>query len=70
MGGPLQVATDKVGKRANRSGIAFALDEYESTGHWRGCYACLHHFVGYAAKEESIGPVEVPDRVTMQLFVR
>src|SRR5437762_1364497 len=31
---------------------------------------CLHHFVGHAAKEEGIGPVEVLDRVTMHVFVR
>src|SRR5437762_7856420 len=31
---------------------------------------CLHHFVGHPAEEEGIGPVEVLDRVTMQIFVR
>src|SRR6185503_3034840 len=31
---------------------------------------CLHHFISNPAKKESIGPVEVLDRVTMQLFVR
>src|SRR5437899_10635597 len=31
---------------------------------------CLHHFVSYPAKEEGIGPLEVLDRVTMQVFVR
>src|SRR5215471_4535456 len=31
---------------------------------------CLHHFVSHTAKEEGIGPVEVLDRVTMQVFVR
>jgi hypothetical protein len=30
----------------------------------------LHHFVSHPAKEESIGPLEVLDRVTMQVFVR
>src|SRR6185295_917800 len=31
---------------------------------------CLHHFISHPAKKEGIGPVEVLDRVTMQLFVR
>ena len=31
---------------------------------------CLHHFVGYPAKEEGIGLREVLGRVTMQVFVR
>src|SRR5262245_59160359 len=31
---------------------------------------CLHHFVSHPAKEEGIGPIEVLDRVTMQVFVR
>ena len=31
---------------------------------------CLHHFVSYPAKEESIGLVEVFHCVTMQVFVR
>jgi hypothetical protein len=30
----------------------------------------VHHFVGYLAKEEGIGPVEVLDSMTMQIFVR
>lgn len=30
----------------------------------------LHHFVCHSAEEECIGPVEVLDRVTMQVFVR
>ena len=30
----------------------------------------LHHFIGHPAKKEGISPVEVLDRVTMQLFVR
>src|ERR1700739_2244208 len=31
---------------------------------------CLHHLVSHPAKDEGIGPVEVLDRVTMQVFVR
>src|SRR5919202_981413 len=31
---------------------------------------CLHHFVGYPAKEEGIGLCDVLGRVAMQLFVR
>src|SRR5437773_5820813 len=31
---------------------------------------CLHHFVGYPAKEEGISLREVLGRVTMQVFVR
>src|SRR6266700_4802109 len=31
---------------------------------------CLHHFVSHPAKEEGIGPLEVLDRVTKQVFVR
>jgi len=31
---------------------------------------CLHHFVSHPAKEEGIGPLEVLDRVTMQVLVR
>ena len=31
---------------------------------------CLHHFVGHPAKQEGIGPLEVLDRVAMQVFVR
>src|SRR4026208_475413 len=31
---------------------------------------CLHHFISHPAKEEGIRPVEVLDRVTMQVFVR
>jgi hypothetical protein len=30
----------------------------------------LHHFGSHPAKEEGIGLVEVPGRVTMQVFVR
>src|ERR1041385_6447772 len=30
----------------------------------------LHHFVSHPAEEEGVGPVEVLDRVTMQVFVR
>src|SRR5215468_5292220 len=30
----------------------------------------FHHFVCHPPKEESVGPVEVLDRVTMQVFVR
>jgi hypothetical protein len=36
---PPQIATDEVAKSANRSGIAFALDEYEGADRWRGCHA-------------------------------
>src|SRR5687768_15549932 len=36
----------------------------------RGPKRCLHHFVSHPAKEEGIRPVEVLDRVTMQVFVR
>lgn len=35
-----QVATDEVGQRANRGGIAFALDEHKGTNRWRGCQVC------------------------------
>src|SRR6188474_2944369 len=31
---------------------------------------CRHHFISHPAQKEGIGPVEVLDRVTMQLFVR
>src|SRR5262245_27881153 len=31
---------------------------------------CLHHFVGHPAKEEGIGPLEVLDGVTIDVFVR
>jgi hypothetical protein len=31
---------------------------------------CLHHFVSHPAKEDGIGPLEVLDRVTKQVFVR
>jgi len=31
---------------------------------------CLHHFVSHPAKKEGIGPVDVFDRVTMQVLVR
>src|SRR5258705_1236732 len=31
---------------------------------------CLHHFVSHPAKEQGIGPIEVLDRVTVQVFVR
>src|SRR5215218_8174026 len=30
---------------------------------------CLHHFIRHPAKEEGIGPLEVLDSVTMQVFV-
>ena len=29
-----------------------------------------HHFISHPAKKEGIGPVEVLDRVAMQIFVR
>jgi hypothetical protein len=29
----------------------------------------LHHFVNHPAKEQGIGLFEIPDRVTMQVFV-
>jgi hypothetical protein len=31
---------------------------------------CFHHFISHPAKKEGIGPLEVLDRVTMQVFVR
>jgi hypothetical protein len=31
---------------------------------------CIHHFVRHPAKEERIGPVEVLDGVSMQVFGR
>jgi hypothetical protein len=31
---------------------------------------CLHHFISHSAEKEGIGPVEILDRVTMQVFVQ
>src|SRR4029450_6466794 len=31
---------------------------------------CFHHFISHSAKKDGISPVEVLDRVTMQVFVR
>src|SRR5688500_13910747 len=67
--GPLQRARhDVLLRRVDR-----AAEGFHPIGHLsspRRLERCLHHFVSDPAKEESIRPIEVLDRVAMQVLVR